>query len=50
VNEEDKEFESSSLIIPWVGWSLSGRWSSNRIKDVVFMVELALIHEIREID
>jgi len=50
VNEEDNEFESSSLIILWFGWSLSGGWSSNRIKDVVLMVELALIHEIKEID
>jgi len=24
VNEEDKEFESTSLIIPWFGWSFSG--------------------------
>jgi len=49
VNEEDKEFESSSLIIPWFGWSLCGGWSSNRIKDIVFMFELALIHEIMKL-
>jgi len=45
VNEEDKEFESSSLKIQWLQRSLSGGWSSNRIKEVVFVIELTLIQK-----
>jgi len=41
MKKKDEYFESSSMKNLWLEWLLSGELSSNVIKDVVFIIELA---------